>query len=312
MPVGFFAQPPIGFAPLVLLLGVGIAPAMVAAQESPFADEVISFESGSNAVPGYDLPAAALGSPTRTTGGDFLPEAVTPFQPAWLPEEIVSLGIGGSITLAFDHEVRDDPGNPFGIDLLVFGNVFCTDPAYPGAICGGLYEEGGVVDVSLDGLTWHRIPSVTADAGFPTIGWLDAGPYDTTSGTSTTDFTRPVDPAHGSSLVGLDFDTMLSRYDGSGGGTGIDLAVVGLEAIRFVRITNEGSDSTPEIDAVADVAPTAPEPADPDLDGDGVVGGGDMGLMLVAWGTSGPLGDLNGDGIVDGVDLGLLLVAWGG
>jgi hypothetical protein len=46
-----------------------------------------------------------------------------------------------------------------------------------------------------------------------------------------------------------------------------------------------------------------------DLDGNGLVNGADLGLMLGAWGTAGP-GDLNGDGIVNGADLGLLLGAW--
>ena len=48
-----------------------------------------------------------------------------------------------------------------------------------------------------------------------------------------------------------------------------------------------------------------------DIDGDGIVGGGDLGLLLVAWGSSNPEADLNGNGLVDGPDLGLLLVAWG-
>jgi hypothetical protein len=45
-----------------------------------------------------------------------------------------------------------------------------------------------------------------------------------------------------------------------------------------------------------------------DLNGDGVVDGGDLGLLLAAWGTAG--GDLNGDGTTDGADLGLLLANW--
>ena len=49
-----------------------------------------------------------------------------------------------------------------------------------------------------------------------------------------------------------------------------------------------------------------------DFDGNGVVDGGDLGLMLVAWGRCpGCTPDLNEDGIVDGGDLGLMLVAWG-
>ena len=46
-----------------------------------------------------------------------------------------------------------------------------------------------------------------------------------------------------------------------------------------------------------------------DLNGDGIVNGADIGLLLGAWGTSGP-GDLNGDGQVDGADIGLMLGAW--
>jgi hypothetical protein len=41
-----------------------------------------------------------------------------------------------------------------------------------------------------------------------------------------------------------------------------------------------------------------------------VVNGGDLGLLLGAWGTSGP-GDLDGSGVVDGADLGILLGSWG-
>jgi len=49
-----------------------------------------------------------------------------------------------------------------------------------------------------------------------------------------------------------------------------------------------------------------------DLNGDGMVNGADLGLLLGAWGTcAGCAADLNGDGVVSGGDLGLLLGAWG-
>ena len=48
-----------------------------------------------------------------------------------------------------------------------------------------------------------------------------------------------------------------------------------------------------------------------DLNGDGLVNGADMGLMLVSWGPCpGCPADLNGDGVVDGADMGLLLTYW--
>jgi hypothetical protein len=49
-----------------------------------------------------------------------------------------------------------------------------------------------------------------------------------------------------------------------------------------------------------------------DLDGDGRVEGGDLGVLLGEWGTDGaPGADLDSNGIVDGGDLGVLLGAWG-
>lgn len=60
-------------------------------------------------------------------------------------------------------------------------------------------------------------------------------------------------------------------------------------------------------------APGDPSPdCPPDLDGNGLVDGGDLGLMLAAWGQGGDsASDLNGSGLVDGADLGLILAAWG-
>jgi hypothetical protein len=46
-----------------------------------------------------------------------------------------------------------------------------------------------------------------------------------------------------------------------------------------------------------------------DLNGDDMVNGADLGLLLAGWGEPGPT-DLNGDGTTNGADLGLLLAAW--
>ena len=63
--------------------------------------------------------------------------------------------------------------------------------------------------------------------------------------------------------------------------------------------------------AVIDFATRGSCGPDPDLNGDGAVNGGDLGLLLSAWGQSSP-GDLDGNGSVGGGDLGLLLAAWSG
>ena len=51
-------------------------------------------------------------------------------------------------------------------------------------------------------------------------------------------------------------------------------------------------------------------PPSPDLNGDGVVNGDDLGLLLAAWGPGSGPADLNLDGAVNGDDLGILLGAW--
>ncbi|MCH2161758.1 MAG: hypothetical protein MK085_07775, partial [Phycisphaerales bacterium] len=53
------------------------------------------------------------------------------------------------------------------------------------------------------------------------------------------------------------------------------------------------------------------EPCPADLNGDGQVDGGDIGLLLVDFGANGGPADLNDDGTVDGGDLGVLLAAFG-
>ncbi|MBL9140572.1 MAG: DNRLRE domain-containing protein [Phycisphaerae bacterium] len=53
-----------------------------------------------------------------------------------------------------------------------------------------------------------------------------------------------------------------------------------------------------------------PPSAPGDLNGDGVVSGADLGILLSAWGSSGGPADLNGDGTVNGADLGALLSLW--
>ncbi len=57
-------------------------------------------------------------------------------------------------------------------------------------------------------------------------------------------------------------------------------------------------------------APGTPISPSADLNGDGLVNGADLGMLLSAWGTSNAAADLSGNGIVDGADLGMMLSAW--
>jgi len=289
-----------------LLVVAGVASESLA--QSPFAVEIVEYLPGTGVPEGYDLPASALGEPSRFTSDPLFPSAVTPFASAYLPSQICAIGGGGRLVLAFETPVEDDPSNSFGIDLLIFGNSFFIDAAYPAGVVGGFFGDGGVVEVSIDGVEWIEIPRTDADGLFPTLGYGDVGPYPTQPGNLPTEFTRPVDPMLGPMLVGMSHDEVVEAYAGSGGGAGVDLALVGLDAISFLRVSlPEDAGFTIEIDAASDVAPAA-GPAD--LDGDGVIGGGDLAVLLAAWGDAGGPADLDGDGAVGGGDLAVLLAAW--
>jgi Dockerin type I domain/Beta-propeller repeat len=61
--------------------------------------------------------------------------------------------------------------------------------------------------------------------------------------------------------------------------------------------------------------PPLPEPVPADLNGDGVVNGLDLAMLLAAWGPCPARGgcapDLDGNGVVNGLDLAMLLAVWG-
>jgi hypothetical protein len=239
---------------------VAVACALVAAggamASDPWADQVVGYAPGSGVNPGYDNPSRALGEPAR-----FSPDpdpqwasAVTPFSPAWQSQHLVSIGAGGSLTVRFDEPVTNDPLNPFGVDLMVFGNAFFSDPTF-GGIAAGLGGAGrGLVEVSADGQAWFAV-TPRADAMFPTLGYSDlTDPYSTAPGAVLSDYTRPVDPAF--NPIGLNFAQIVAGYAGSGGGTGIDIGAVGLSAVSFVRVTNPaGEFGNVDLDGFSDVAP---------------------------------------------------------
>jgi hypothetical protein len=219
----------------------------------PWADAVVSYAPGVGATPGYTDPLVSLGEPTRFTGVGVYPSAVTPFNPAFMASEIVSIGNGGVLIVAFDQPVTNDASNPFGIDLLVFGNSFFSDTNYPTGTAGPLSGGTGTIEVSSDGVNWTLVSGTPADGLFPTIGYSDlTDPYALVPGSVPSDFTKPADPSL--ALAGLDYLQILAAYAGSGGGAGVDLGVLGLSEISFVRISGAAG-VTVEIDGLSDVAP---------------------------------------------------------
>lgn len=269
--------------------------------ESPYGYEVVeSFTLEKS--PLYNQASNVLGHPamgiftSSSTYGDS-GSTINPAYPAWSGGRLLSLvgddeeGTPGFVTIKFDHDVLDDPNNPFGIDFLVFGNAFgvrnskenvqlTTDPLTVSFTGKGSYENA-LVEVSQDGETWYPYEKGPyADSFMPTLGYLyDPAAPDTGLFNGNLYWgraaraTRPVNPACSfSAFSGLNLAQVCQRYDGSAGGTGFDLAELplpengnGVKWIRYVRIScveesNDEGDfgyNVPEIDAVADVAPVS-------------------------------------------------------
>jgi len=298
--------------PGIATLTVMVA-SLQASEPDPWADRVVSYDPGVLHGSPFDDPGVAVGSPERFTGESAFPGAVTPFNPPYGTDEIVSIGAGGSLVIAFDEPVTDDRDNPFGIDLIIFSNSFFGDDDFPFAVVDGLAADPGTIEVSPDGTNWTPVPGVKFDALFPTLGYMDAGPYDMSPGSFETDFTLPVDPAITlGDLEGLGYPSLVAAYCGSGGGTGVDLTPLGLSSISFVRLSNPvGGSIDVEVDALSDVRARPPG----DLSGSGSVGFQDLTELLGDWGTCPAFptpcqSDLDKDGTVGFGDLTIVLNGW--
>ena len=263
------------------------------AAESPYGYAVVdSMTSETKA--SFSDATNVLGHPTMYMHGMW-GGPITPANPAWMAGELFTLKtdsydeggkIGtddgpGYVTIKFDHEVKDDPANPFGLDFIVFGNAMTiltsSDYIYEsgdprGQKCSGKGNvEAAKVEVSQDGETWYTSEKWASPDGFaPTLGYL----YEPTNADPllfagnkywgrAAQATKPVSPSVDFvDTENLSVADVCNRYAGSAGGRGYDLKDVNLPWIRYVRISgvyDEGDKryTEPEVDAVADVAPTS-------------------------------------------------------
>ena len=103
-------------------------------------------------------------------------------------------------------------------------------------------------------------------------------------------------------------DAAPNKFKGKKGGVGVDLASVGLNQARFVRIRQlAGATSSPEVDAVMVVKSILIG----DLDDSGMIDSGDIAIMLLMFGDTNSPGDLDHSGDVDSGDVSLLLLWMG-
>ena len=123
-------------------------------RDDDFADCVDAFEPGAPASYGHDeMPDIVLGPPVTSPSGSG-------------STDVVSLGCGGSITLAFDPPGIVDGD---GVDLVVFENAF--------AVRDETFAEPARVLVSADGIAWReRACTPAGDGTWPPDGCAGIDP----------------------------------------------------------------------------------------------------------------------------------------
>ena len=228
--------------PVLALAGV-LVPLASFAQ---YAAEVISYSPGVGFSRGYTNATSALGEPSRVTPGVF-GGPVDPFDPDYLPSQLVSIGAGGSLTVKFSRPVLNHPNNRFGIDFIIFGDsgFIITNAFDPvtfdligiAATDGSLFGNNTGVSrvwVSRDGVTFYELnPALapTVDNLLPTDG----------SG----NFSTPADPTlTQTDFAGLSLEQIRALYLGSAGGAGYDISwaqdaegnPANLQQISYVRV----------------------------------------------------------------------------
>ena len=178
---------------------------------SPFVGSVVDVQYGDGAGFGQDqMPDIVLGPPK---GGGAQTGSL----------DVVALGNGGRITVAFGDRTIDDGPGP---DFIVFENAFYAggDPSQPFAEIAG-------VEVSEDGTTWKAFPCTATESP-----WTGCAGWHPTLANPDENDVDPLDPS-------------------VAGGDAFDLADVGLAHARFVRITDRvdlvGATPSFDLDAVA-------------------------------------------------------------
>jgi hypothetical protein len=186
-----------------------------------------------------------------------------------------------------------------------------------------IVNTGGRPFTHLDDAGGHWLP-IYADASAPEFdsfvtvgGGSGAFSGNTTSLDPTFSDPMAATPPPNAGWFNSNPGNLQGLTDGKGGRTWLGRFVVeqtghadSLEATLWVSFARyPGGATQQDVASITVEYPVAPCPED--LNGDGLVTGADLGILLLDWGTDAPLSDLDADGEVDGADIGLMLLAWG-
>ena len=256
-------------------------------------------------------------------------------RPGWLDgrrQNGLGLRAGGQAVVEFDDPVVNNPDDGgayhWGADLIVHGNAyFAADTGIAAdanlnavTLSGAVFEEPITVAVAQSAAGPWYTSGRAADGLFPTQPWA----WDRSNAVWTgaaQDWGKPVDPRlSASDFAGISAADAIGLYNGSAGGTAIDLdsligpdgEAVSLPWVRFVRFTDP-TGTRGEICAVADVPPglgcTSADLAEPF----GVLDLADIGAFVSGFTTGAGLADLAVPfGVLDLADIGAFVGGFSG
>ncbi|MGO8676048.1 MAG: hypothetical protein ACLQVX_09275 [Limisphaerales bacterium] len=216
----------------------------------------------------YNGPAAVLGRPTLRfldeLGDKTVHRTKIVEPPYWTDpngnDVITEISTGGQITVKMGRRVYDDPNNPYGVDLIIYGNSFFVGPGTVGDgtdldgydLGSAIYGHPTTVSVSQDGTNWYAYG--TASTLFPqnAYRWDESNHSWTDEELSPT---KPLNPSvYAMTVNGQPTALELDQFTGSAGGSGYDLKASGFPWIQYVRL-EPGAGTYTVIDAIAAVNP---------------------------------------------------------
>jgi hypothetical protein len=237
-----------------------------------FAVQIIN-TTNIEAVSPYNNPAAVLGLPTLQfldpyAGGVTNRVSIIddPYNVAPDGSDVLTeITAGGEITVMLGRKVYDEPNNPYGIDLIVYGNSFFWSlSGISGFVSDGtdlnaatfkssaIAGHSATVSVSQDGVNWYTYTNT------PVLFPDEAYRWDDTNDSWTAEEmnpTKPINPyLYTNNFAGETVAGALDQFVGAAGGTGYSLHASGFPWIQYVRIQPAPGTYT-VIDAIAAVNP---------------------------------------------------------
>jgi hypothetical protein len=210
-----------------------------------YASAVVSYNPGTNRFQfgAYTNPDVALGLP-QTNPGDGI--ATTPFNNPYNSNDVVSVGLGGELTLQLSTPANGSDPRP---QIGVFTFQQFVQQASGGTDGGPTLFYPSIqadVDVSSDGNNW-----VSLNGGNPIAFNIPANAFADVAAAEASDYGEPFIGSLAFFANEPSEAATLAAFGGTGGGTWLNISGTGLDEVDFIRLSVPATDAYSfQLDAV--------------------------------------------------------------